>query len=319
MPIPFIVPVVLGAGSLAAAVFAYKNKDKIKGPEEVKVFVKPFVATVQRRTAARCLGIFQDYVFSASTNVLLLLIPILMGLLPQTAKYSVDFLAAGYVLVMCRASYSLWAIRSELAGHAESVKEKRSLALHLKETLTNILEKEVRDEIDSKTVTGMSSWVPGLRLFSEKLFEMSESAIRMEVLRLVFRIGVAFTVYLGITHFLAAPLMLGAEEMPLWKSCLYPFWHAVELCADSLCSTDWLKIAIMIAGLYLYSETASKIAANMRMYDRGLPAVFFIVPMLWFVFALFKAAGCQGAHVYTYFLAYLCASKAFLDIKGGSK
>ena len=55
------------------------------------------------------------------------------------------------------------------------------------------------------------------------------------------------------------------------------------------------------------------------MYDRGLPAVFFIVPMLWFVFALFKAAGCQGAHVYTYFLAYLCASKAFLDIKGGSK
>lgn len=314
MPLPLI-PAIF-AGSLIAAVL-YKNKDRIKEIDGT-ILVDPFVDTVRVRTAFRCLGIFQDYVFYAATNVLLLLVPILMGLLPQTAKYGVDFLAAGYVLVMCRASYSMWAIGSVLAVHAKSVKEKRSFALHLKETLTNILEKEVRDEIDSKTVTGMSSLVPGLRLFSEKLFEMSESAIRMEVMRLVFRIGVAFTVYLGITHFLAAPLMLGAEEMPLWKSCLYPFWHAVELCAKNLCSADGLKMTIMLVGLYLYSETAARIAAGMRMYDKGLPAVFFIVPMLGFVFALFKAAGCPGAHVYTYFLAYLCASKAFLDSKGGA-
>ena len=308
MPIPFIVPVV----------FAYKNKDKIKGPEEVKVRIDPLGWLVRRRAAARCLGIFQDYVFYAATNVLLLLVPILMGLLPQTAKYSVDFLAAGYVLVMCRASYSIWVIRSVLADHAKSVKEKHSFALHLKEALTNIIEAEVRDTIDSWTVRGLSTKIPWLRLFAGKLLDMSEADIHREITRLVFRIGVAFTVYLGITHFLAAPLMFGAEEMPLWKSCIYPFWHAVELCAKNLCSADGLKMAIMLIGLYLYSETAARIAAGMRMYDRGLPAVFFIVPMLGFVFALFKAAGCPGAHVYTYFLAYLCASKAFLDSKGGA-
>lgn len=319
MPIPFLFPVIIiGAGSLAAAL-AYKNKDKIKSPEKTGVLTNPLGKLVRRRTAARCLNIFQDYVFYAATNVLLLLIPILMGLFPQSAKYSVDLLAAGYVLVMCRASYSLWAIRKELAEHVKSVNKKCSFELHLKDMLTSIIEAEVRDTLDSWTVRGLSRRMPCLRLFAGKLFEMSEDDIRRELMRLVFRIGVAFTVYLGITHFLAAPLMFGAEEMPLWKSCLYPFWHSVELCANNLCSGDVLRMAVMFVGLLLYSETASRIAANMRMYDRGLPAVFFIVPMLGFVFALFKASGCHGAHVYTYFLAYLCASKAFLDIKGGVK
>lgn len=301
MPLPLIpIAVVVATGGLTA-IFVKRSK-----------IAKNIV---RKRTAARCLCIFQDYVFYAATNVFLLLAPILMGLIPQVAKYSLDFLAAGYVLVMSRATYSSWSVYSELSNHIKKVEGKRSFSGYVREMLLNIIEDEVRDEINSKTFKGVAEKAPLVRLFSKKLLESSEAAIHTEIMRLVFRMGMAVCVYLGITHFLSAPIMFGAEAMPWWQSCVYPFYHSVELCLAKLWYGSPVAIIVMAAGLLLYSETSSRVAERLRNYDKGLPAMFFVLPILGFVFALFEAAGCHGAHIYTYFLGYLCLSKSFLDAK----
>lgn len=308
MPLPLIPAVVIGVGLFFAARSAKRAGVK---PKDIP---GSFAPLVRRRSAARCLSIFQDYVLYACVNVFLLLAPILLGLVPQAAAYSVEFLAAGYVLMMCRAAYSSWAIVFEFCKYSKGVKIKKSFSAAIREMLTNIIEEEVRDEIDSK-VRGLSQWLPGIRLFSKKLLEGSEAAIHTEIIRLALRIGMALITYLSITHFLSTPIMLGAGSMPWWQSCIYPFYHSVEICFTLLWSESWEAMLLMAIGLPLYSETSARVAESLRTFDRGLPAVFFVLPMLCFVFILFNAAGCSGAHIYTYFLAYLCAAKASLEAK----
>lgn len=308
MPLPLIPAVVIGVGLFFAARSAKRAGVK---PKDIP---GGFAPLVRRRTAARCLSIFQDYVFYACVNVFLLLAPMLIGLMPQAAAYSVEFLAAGYVLVMCRAAYSCWSIIFELCKYSKGAGEKRSFSFNIKHMLTNIIEEEVREEIDSR-LQGLAKRLPGIRLFSKKLLEGSEAAIHTEITRLALRMGMAFITYLSITHFLSTPMMLGAGSMPWWQSCIYPFYHSVEICFTLLWSESWEAMMLMAIGLPLYSEASARVAESLRTFDRGLPAVFFVLPMLCFVFTLFNAAGCPGAHIYTYFLAYLCAAKASLEAK----
>ena len=309
MPIPLLPIVAVVLVSTTAIII------KKKGPKLINdTAAHTQKSLVTRRLSARCRSIFQEYVQYAAINILLMLFPIFLTRIGRLSFDGIELLAAGYVIVLCRMLYASSAICILVLKYKTSFKNCKTLTDIFKNLLQDLILEEVEEEARQSRVKRFALNILGKRMFSRAIVDGNIETFRKELRNLSFRIMVAFTIYVCIAHFASTPLMTNCAEMPFWKSCLYPFFHSVEISWNVMSSNDFSTLVIAITGLLLFTETISKVATITHKYG-FLPASLLAFFISVFSYALLSKTSFHGLHVFIYFQTYMFFVKAYLDHK----